>query len=57
MIIIIHTLCGRGKKTWEQLQEEGEGEKAANVQVSFCTGASFLAYFCSPFMTIYERLW
>ena len=24
----------RGKKTWEQLQEEGEGEKAANVQVS-----------------------
>jgi len=24
---------GRGKKTWEQLQEEGEGEKAANVQV------------------------
>ena len=38
MIIIIHTLCGRGKKTWEQLQEEGEGEKAANVQVpDFCT--------------------
>jgi len=24
---------GKGKKTWEQLQEEGEGEKAANVQV------------------------
>ena len=28
------TFCGRGKKTWEQLQEEGEGERAANVQVS-----------------------
>ena len=26
--------CSRGKKTWEQLQEEGEGEKAANVQVT-----------------------
>ena len=28
------SLYYRGKKTWEQLQEEGEGEKAANVQVS-----------------------
>ena len=47
------TFCGRGKKTWEQLQEEGEGERAANVQVS----SSIHFFLITFFMIIHPRWW